>query len=42
MRKAVGHQAPATGLPALQPAAAGEVVATAQVALASNQNAGGE
>ena len=43
MRKAAGHQAPVPELPALQPAAAEEVVATAQVALAaSNPNVGGE
>ena len=42
MRKAAGHQAPVPELPALQPAAAEEVVATAQVALASNPNVGSE
>ena len=42
MRKAAGHQAPVPELPALQPAAAEEVVATAQVALASNPKVGGE
>ena len=42
MRKAAGHQAPVPELAALQPAAAEEVVATAQVALASNPNVGGE
>ena len=42
MRQAACHQAPVPELPALQPAAAEEVVATAQVALASNPNVGGE
>ena len=42
MRKAAGRQAPVPELPALQPAAAEEVVATAQVALASNPKVGGE
>ena len=42
MRKAAGHQAPVPELAALQPAAAEEVVATAQVALASNPKVGGE
>ena len=42
MRKAAGRQAPVPELPVLQPAAAEEVVATAQVALASNPKVGGE
>ena len=43
MRQAACHQAPVPELPALQPAAAEEVVATAQVALAaSNPKVGGE
>ena len=42
VRKAAGPQAPVPEQPALQPAAAEEVVATAQVALASKPNVGGE
>ena len=42
MRQAACHQAPVPELPALQPAAAEEVVATAQVALASIPNVGSE
>ena len=42
VRKAAGPQALVPEQPALQPAAAEEVVATAQVALASNPKVGGE